>query len=394
MQTSHGYLTAEVDAPQSALFSLVMRTGLLTVGTLGLYSFWMRTRTRRWLWSSLKMGGSPFEYDGRPVEKLIGFVMAAVIVSVWLGLVMMGLVWLSLVVFLQPAPGFFAALALVLPIYWFAQYRGMRYLMGHTTWRGIRFWMVPGALGYIGLSLVWSLAIVLSAGLAIPAAARARWAYRIRRMRWGDATFTFEAGLGGLYRAFLPVIGLVLSSVAIIAYVSIVGERAMGHLLWLLLTLPGLAFAWIWWRVRSFGIFVSGVRLGEVRIEASPNVGTVLGIYLLGLLFIGFILGAIIVAFAMASVGAVIADLEDLFEGWDDVSPWVYGVGVILFYLLVFILRGALRLVFVTYPLLRHVAETATIRRGHDLYGVGAGQGARMADADGFSNLFDMGAGI
>jgi hypothetical protein len=56
-----------------ALFWLALKTGFLTVITLGIYRFWMKTRLRRWYWSAIRPGGHPMEYVGDPIEKLLGF---------------------------------------------------------------------------------------------------------------------------------------------------------------------------------------------------------------------------------------------------------------------------------------------------------------------------------
>ena len=72
-------LETAVKGARIDLLGLVLKTGSLMVVTLGLYSFWARTRLRRWLWSSVRPGGMPLEYTGQPLEKLIGFFVAAVL---------------------------------------------------------------------------------------------------------------------------------------------------------------------------------------------------------------------------------------------------------------------------------------------------------------------------
>ena len=43
------------------LFFLALKTGFLTVLTLGIYRFWARTRIRRYFWSAIRPGGVPLE---------------------------------------------------------------------------------------------------------------------------------------------------------------------------------------------------------------------------------------------------------------------------------------------------------------------------------------------
>ena len=59
--------------------------------TLGWSRFWGRTRLRRYLWNHFSILGDRFEYRGRGIELLIGFVLVLAMLGVWAGL--MWLVW-------------------------------------------------------------------------------------------------------------------------------------------------------------------------------------------------------------------------------------------------------------------------------------------------------------
>ena len=54
--------------------------------TLGIYQFWTRARLRRYIWSSILPGGDYFEYTGTGLEKFLGFLIALVVLAVYLGL--------------------------------------------------------------------------------------------------------------------------------------------------------------------------------------------------------------------------------------------------------------------------------------------------------------------
>ena len=49
---------------------------LLTLLTLGVYSFWGRTEVRRRLWSMVRLNGEPLEYTGTGKELFLGFLFA------------------------------------------------------------------------------------------------------------------------------------------------------------------------------------------------------------------------------------------------------------------------------------------------------------------------------
>ena len=63
------------------LLWLALKMDFLTILTLGIYRFWMKTRLRRWYWSAIRPGGHPLEYLGDPFEKLLGFLIAVVILA-------------------------------------------------------------------------------------------------------------------------------------------------------------------------------------------------------------------------------------------------------------------------------------------------------------------------
>ena len=66
------------------LFGLSLSTLTLTILTLGIYRFWMKARLRRYYWASVQPGGVPMEYHGTGVEKLLGFLVAAIFLAIYL----------------------------------------------------------------------------------------------------------------------------------------------------------------------------------------------------------------------------------------------------------------------------------------------------------------------
>ena len=130
---------------KSKLFWLAFWTGLLTVLTLGIYRFWARTRLRRYIWSAIDAGGDSFEYTGMGLEKFLGFLIALVVLAVYLGLLQVVLSFVGFNLWgaissepngptdmlMQMAATYAAGLA-VLPLIFFAQYRARRYMLSRT----------------------------------------------------------------------------------------------------------------------------------------------------------------------------------------------------------------------------------------------------------------------
>ena len=64
-------ISIEYAGTMQPLFWLVLNTTILTVMTLGIYRFWMKTRLRRYYWSSIRPDDTPLEYTGTGLEKLL-----------------------------------------------------------------------------------------------------------------------------------------------------------------------------------------------------------------------------------------------------------------------------------------------------------------------------------
>ena len=139
------------------LLKLGLATTFLTVITLGIYRFWARTRIRRYFWSALAPGGDALEYTGTGLEKFLGFLIAVAFLAVYLGLVQLGLFFAGLSMLTEAQAivqvvGQFITLLAVLPLIFYAQYRGRRYILSRTRWRGLRFGVEKAAFWEIFLS--------------------------------------------------------------------------------------------------------------------------------------------------------------------------------------------------------------------------------------------------
>lgn len=141
-------LATEFVGQRGRLFKLALVTGVWTVLTLGFYRFWMKTRLRRWYWSSIRPGGLPLEYVGDPLEKLLGFFIAVGIMAFYIGIVNLILMFASLSLFASNFTAYALSFVGVIPIWFFARYRARRYVLARTRWRGVRFGLEPGAWGY------------------------------------------------------------------------------------------------------------------------------------------------------------------------------------------------------------------------------------------------------
>lgn len=393
------------------LLAMSLQMGALTVLTLGFYRFWMKTRLRRWYWSSIRPGGQPLEYVGQPEEKLLGFLIAVVVLAFYIGVVNLILMFLSFSIFQGNGAAYLLSFIGVVPLWFYARYRARRYILARTRWRGIRFGLEPGAWGYVRAALWhWFLTIV-TLGVLWPRKAFYLEKYITDHSRFGDAALRQGGSWKMLIRPFWPV-AIFAAGTAFSLLLLQGNERGwfpddmivvLGGgdyfrlvMIWILVACVLLAgLAMLRYRVRAFALLNSAKQVGGVRMMSQPRAGRVMRIYLLGYFLTGLIMLACLVplGFLLALTGTA----EVMFGNGTATmgavsSPLIFTS--MLAYFAMFLLWGALASVLVTLPLLRHYAETLSLHDAQALRDISQRARDEFAEAEGFAEALDVGAAI
>jgi len=374
---------------KSKLFWLAVRTGALTVATLGIYRFWARTRLRRYIWSSIMPGGDSFEYTGTGLEKFLGFLIALVVLAVYLGLLQVVLsfvgfnLWgaissepnLPRDMLMQTAATYAAGLA-VMPLIFFAQYRARRYMLSRTRWRGLRFAMDAVALGYVWRALLYYGLSLVTLGALMPLATFRLEKYMTDRVWYGDAGFEQE----GQWTALYPAMKHLFIAAAVLLLGGVVGYLAQSFNLFIITILVGylwLSFGFVYYQVESFKYLTAHKLLdGQVRFTSEASAGQVIGIIVLGLVIITiltFVLGLI-------------------FSGGGFTGSVLFGALAVVFgYLAFIVLLGAVVTVLISAPILGHYVDTFSVENAKPLEQIRQRAGDHIADANGFADALDIG---
>lgn len=372
--------------------------GVLTVLTLGIYRFWMKTRLRRWYWSGTRIGGHPLEYVGDPFEKLLGFLIAVVILAFYIGVVNLLLMFASFSLFQDNVAAYFASFAGVVPIWFFAQYRARRYVLARSRWRGLRFGLEPGAWGYALRALwYWGLTIV-SAGLLWPLMTYRLEQYRTDRTFFGDTRLRQGGRWTMLYGSmrWLFVAGIAGAAAA----VALASESWPAGISLALLAGVLALFGLVYYRVDSLRRLTATKSLGEARLslEARP-------MRVLLILFFGYLLAGIVVSMPAGVLGFMILavqaaetlgdlGLQDVPFTTEGLNRWVMvGISVLL-YFAIFLLWSALTHALVTMPVWRHYADGLTLHRPETLDAVRQRPRDAHTEAEGFAEALDVGASL
>ncbi len=381
------------------LFRLALKTGVLTVLTLGIYRFWMKTRMRRYYWSSIRPGGMPLEFTGQPTEMLIGFLVAVVVLSFYIGVVNLVLMFLSFSMFQADAPAYFLSFLGLAPMIFFAQYRSRRYILARTRWRGIRFGQEPGVKGYVWRAALWWTLALASLGVLWPLKTFALEKYRTDRTWWGSEKFTQHGSVWSLMRSMVNV----YIAVALIVVGTVIGVETEDPA-WALMAVMGalwLPLGLAYWRADSFRRLMERRSLGGAGFRCRPRAGRILGIYIGGGLAITALVTALLIGFgfvlaiglSIAETGVIEAGVEDLAD-LADIPAWAVAFIGIAAYFSVFLFWGVLKEVFLTLPVARHLAETTEIVNAEALAEVRQRARDEFAEAEGFADALPLGDGI
>lgn len=391
------------------VFWPALRMGGLTVLTLGIYRFWMKTRLRRIYWSSVRPGGAPMEYVGQPIEKLLGFLIAVVILAFYIGVVNLVLMYFSFSLFQGNAPAYLVSVAGVIPLWFYARYRARRYVVGRTRWRGIRFGVDPGAWGYAVRAMGYWLASILSLGLLWPLMTYRLEKYRADRTWYGTARISQGGRWTMLIGPFVPVwllsvgllaiAGLLIASEITDLHFEVLaiepGANSIGKIAFAALVLWPLSV--VLYSVESYRRLTNSKSAGALGLSANPRIWRVALIYLFGYLAAGIIATGLSFA-ALVAFGAVFgAALGSGLSPEVVVASASRGVLTVLgfaMYFGAFVIWGALRHAFVTLPIWRHYATTTEVTGADALRSVRQRARDEHTEAEGFAEALDLGAAI
>ena len=411
-QAATAPIRAEFVQHRQSLFWLVLGQACLTILTLGLYRFWMTTRLRRFYFSSVRIMGDPFEYTGNGLEKLVGFLVAVIILAIYLTIANFAFVFAGLystddVIALQIAINL--SILASLPLIHFATYRARRYVMARTRWRGIRFGMEQAAWRYAGRALWLDILAAVSLGILYPYRHFHLTRFVTDRTWFGDRPF-HQAGrwvplLGYWVWVYL---GVVLLAGALIAVAMAPEDPEVAGVAGLVLLAGYLAIyiLMLRYRVAAFRYLWNHRTLGGTRFNNDVDTGEVIGLTIGGSAGVAVLAGlAAFLAMVLAVVvGAVVFGPERLEAVLDAVnnekltgeaSWWVLGL-LAVGYLSAVPVGLAFNHIFLVRPILKRQVKGLRIANAEALGTVRQRDHDHALEAGGFADALgvDIGSGF
>ncbi|MFQ5565284.1 MAG: YjgN family protein [Paracoccaceae bacterium] len=408
-----GKVTPKFDTEGPSLFWLSLKTACLTVLTLGLYRFWMITRLRRHYWNAIRIQGDPLEYTGTGLEKILGFLVAIIILAVYLGLINVVLTFIGMSYFDGNPFALQLSILAAVPLFFFAAYRARRYIMARTRWRGIRFGMDNGAWGYSVRALWYWFLTLITGGLLYPYKQFKLAKYMADRTWFGDLKFCQNGSWAGLFAYWIWLyIVLGLAALAAWGLAADPGNPATTVIAGLIITVGYISFLVMFMRyeVVAFRYIWSNRALGEASFQNDVTPGKIISVYLVGTLLVAIcttlislvvlLVAGVASAFVlgienMSQVAELDATLADKMA--DPVQSIPAAVVVLaLVYIVLFAVPFAFSQIFITRPILQRKAEAMVIHDAQALTRSRQREHDHAAEAGGFADALgvDVGAGI
>ncbi|GAA6210242.1 YjgN family protein [Cognatishimia sp. WU-CL00825] len=381
------------------LFWMSFRLGILTVLTLGFYRFWMKTRLRRWYWSAWRPLGHPLEYVGDPWEKLLGFLIAVVILAFYVGIVNLLLMFASFALFNGNVAAYVLSFIGVIPLWFYARYRARRYVLARSRWRGVRFGLAPGAWGFAARAMWHWFLTLITLGLLWPRKAFYLEKYITDRTYYGAEVMQQGGKWIVLFRPWLAVWLPILIGAAFVTWLRWTSLYIDVAQLYLMIAF--LIFWFIWavlnYRVKSLAYLTSQKQIAGATLYMAPRRWKVAGIY-----FWGYLLACVSVTLLLIPMGLILFALvanfgEEFFEVAQSLEslPKAGLIAInIALYFLVFLTWTTFVHAFVRFPLLRHYAQSFALRSPEGLKQVRQRGRDEFSEAEGFAEALDVGAAI
>jgi len=369
------------------------------------------------------------EYTGDPWEKLLGFCIAVVVLTFYIGILNLLLMFVSFSVFENSFVGYGLSFAGLIPLWFYASYRSRRYVLGRTRWRGLRFALEPGAWAYTGRAVIHWAVTILTLGLLAPRMTFYLEKFRTDRTVFGDLRLYQGGRWWMLYRAMIPLFVVaaatggyvwwlwvgdpLVSDPDVIEFADIFederltveelqampGLNAPERLLWISAIIAAVFYACVHYYWASRRILANHKTAGGLSFVSKLRAPRVFWIYCMGYFIATWIL--ILGLFAIVTSTAFAIGVERLafgtefgVEGLEHLPEWVAYVALGMLYFAIFLLWAAVHIAFVTYPIQRHMALSLSVSNAAELTNVSQRKRDEFAEAEGFAEALDLGAAI
>jgi len=246
----------EYDASISQIFSIWILNFFLSIITIGIYSFWGKTKMRKYIANSFSLLNDRFEYNGTGGELFRGFLKAIPIIII---------VYLPFIIWDQEEnPWVILTFIPIICLVFVAIYGALRYRISRMTWRGVRGKLTGSAFCFAGKKIMRTFLNVITLGLLIPSSDINIYKYIAENMHFGDAQVRFDGEAKPLFSI---------------------------NLITLLLAIPTIGLSRLWYFAALTRHTYAHTTINNLRFKATYTGSSLLGLHIVNLLIFILTLG-------------------------------------------------------------------------------------------------------
>lgn len=287
------------------LFGIYVRNILLTIVTLGIYYFWGKNRTRRYLVSHCEFEGDRFAWHGTGRELLLGMLKFLLVAGPIL----------ALLIYLQirwqgSAAGAVATLAiyvgylLLVPL---LAVGARRYRYSRLSWHGIRFSFRGRFWEFFKLYLRGIALTALTLGLYYPYFQTEIRRFVTDRSYFGATRFAFDGRGGDLFKPYLVMVVLSALVIVIAGFLVVRSLMAGGTFpvpdastnvtvilraaVPIVLAALAIGAAWVWFWAFRHRYFWAHTSFASTRFRSTVTAARLIGLEIINLLLLIITLG-------------------------------------------------------------------------------------------------------
>lgn len=264
----------------STLYSIWLTNIILKIVTLGIYSFWAKTRMRRYNMYKIKLAGERFKYSGKGLELFFGFLKTlAVLVVLYLLLFVVPAKFIAdelqknienleninfTTFYMIWAMQYFGGALLTLWLVYFGSYTAARYRANKISWKGIRFRQKGSATYYASLKIARLFLNIITLGYLIPHSDMVAYNYRMSNLHFGTLQAEFKKKHKGLIEC---------------------------NIITLLLAIPTFGISRIWYNAKLMRHICASTRLGPITFKSTQSGGNLFALYAVNFFILLFTFG-------------------------------------------------------------------------------------------------------
>lgn len=182
------------------LAKIMIVNWIKTVLTLGIYYFWGKTRTRRYLFEQSSFAGDRFYYHGTGGELVKGWLILVVLIGLWVGGESYAATHLDPVAYQTLESGLSLLLLIVFPALMVGAYR---YRLSRSSWRNIRFSFRATRKQALWLYIKGTILTLLTFGLYFPYFQMQRKAFWNANSHFGNKKFEFTGNGREIFKNYI-----------------------------------------------------------------------------------------------------------------------------------------------------------------------------------------------